>query len=152
MRIHLYRDGHGETQIDTKPMHLDKNGVWSITLSGDWLGKYYNFEANTLEGWSNRVPDPYAKAVGLNGQRAMFVDLSKTNPSDWANDKRPELQSFTDIVIYEMHVRDISIHSSSGIQRKGKFLGLVETGTKSPDGLSTGLDHFKDLGITHVQL
>ena len=152
MRIHLYRDGHGETQIDTKPMHLDRNGVWSITLSGDWLGKYYNFEANTLEAWSNRVPDPYAKAVGLNGQRAMFVDLSKTNPSDWANDKRPELQSFTDIVIYEMHVRDISIHSSSGIQRKGKFLGLVETGTKSPDGLSTGLDHFKDLGVTHVHL
>ncbi|MEM9820851.1 MAG: type I pullulanase, partial [Bacteroidota bacterium] len=99
MRIHLYRDGHGDTQVDTKNMHRDQDGVWSITLSGDWLGKYYNFAAKTAKGWSDRVPDPYAKAVGLNGHRAMFVDLSATDPNNWEKDQKPPLASFTDIVI-----------------------------------------------------
>ncbi|MEM8909356.1 MAG: type I pullulanase, partial [Bacteroidota bacterium] len=152
MRVHLYRDGHGDTQIDEKPMHQSADGVWSITLSGDWQGKYYNFSAKTNGNWSANVPDPYAKAVGLNGARALFVDLEQTNPEAWAEDRRPPLEHFNDIIIYELHVRDISIHPSSGIERKGKFLGLIESGTRSPDGLATGLDHFKELGITHVHL
>lgn len=152
MMLNLYRDGHSDSRIDSKPMNQDKDGVWSITLSGNWAGKYYNFEAKVDNGWSFSVPDPYAKAVGLNGERAMFIDLATTNPAGWANDQRPPLKQFNDIIIYEMHVRDISIHPSSGIQRPGKFLGLVEAGSKNPAGLSTGLDHFKELGVTHVHL
>lgn len=102
--------------------------------------------------WNAETPDPYAKAVGVNGMRAMVVDLKKTNPDGWENDRRPPLQSYNDILIYEMHLRDFSIHPSSGIRNKGKYLSLTETGTKSPSGQSTGIDHLKELGVTHVHL
>jgi len=61
-------------------------------------------------------------------------------------------KNFTDIIIYESHVRDISISKNSGIKAKGKFLGLAQTGTKSAEGLSTGLGHLKELGVTHLHL
>ncbi len=78
----------------------------------------------------------------------MVVNLAATNPVNWTTDKKPLQKSFTDIIIYETHVRDISISKNSGIKAKGKFLGLAQTGTKSAEGLSTGLDHLKELGIT----
>jgi len=89
--------------------------------------------------WLLESPDIYAKAVGVNGNRGMVVDLASTNPANWRNDKKPALKNFTDIIIYELHIRDISISPNSGIQHKGKYLGLTETGTKSPDGEATGL-------------
>ena len=102
--------------------------------------------------WNDETPDPYAIAVGVNGLRAMVVDLSKTNPDGWENDRRPPLRGYHDIVLYELHLRDFSIHPSSGIKHKGKYLSLTETGTKNPGGLATGIDHLKELGITHVHL
>lgn len=152
MRIHLYEKGHEGAPLETRQMTLDKNGVWSIVLEGDWRGKYYTVQVFHEGKWLNEAVEPYAKATGANGMRAMFVDLSTTNPEGWENDKRPTLASPNDIIIYELHVRDVSIHESSGIKNKGKFLGLVEAGTKSPTGESTGLDHIKALGVTHVHL
>ena len=102
--------------------------------------------------WLNEVPDPYAKAVGVNGKRAMVVDLKETNPAGWEKDKSPSFKNKTDAIIYELHVRDASIAANSGIKNKGKYLGLTETGTKNEEGLSTGLDHMKELGVTHVHL
>ena len=102
--------------------------------------------------WLLEVPDLYAKAVGVNGKRGMVVNLPDTDPAGWANDKKPALKNFTDIVLYETHVRDISVDPNSGIKNKGKFLGLAEVGTKSTDGLYTGLSHIKELGVTHVHL
>jgi pullulanase len=58
----------------------------------------------------------------------------------------------TDAIIYELHVRDASIAVNSGIDKKGKFLGLTETGTKNTAGMATGLDHIKEMGVTHVHL
>jgi pullulanase len=108
------------------------------------------------------VPDPYAKAVGVNGKERMIIDLKQSNPKGWGNDKSPAFSLLpgkrgvggeaTDAVIYELHVRDASIAANSGIKNKGKFLGLTETGTKNSEGLSTGLDHLKDLGVTHIHL
>jgi len=95
----------------------------------------------------DEVPDPYAKAVGTNGKRAMVVDLKKTDPTNWAQDKAPQLKNPTDAIIYELHIRDASIAASSGITHKGKFLGLTETGTKTCR-VTTGLDHLKELGVT----
>ena len=92
----------------------------------------------------NEVPDPYAKAVGVNGKRAMIIDLNETNPAGWANDKSPVFKNPTDAIIYELHVRDASIAANSGIKNKGKFLGLTEKGTNNAEGLSTGLDHLKN--------
>jgi pullulanase len=100
----------------------------------------------------NEVPDPYAKIVGVNGKRAMISDLKDTHPENWSNDKSPELKKATDAIIYELHVRDASIAANSGISSKGKFLGLTEKGTINEDSLSTGLDHLKGLGVTHIHL
>lgn len=97
--------------------------------------------------------DPYARAVGVNGERAMVVDLSLTNPKNWDQDESPKFSGkATDAVIYELHMRDLSSHFTSGIENVGKYLQFTETGTTSPDGLATGVDHLKELGITHLHL
>lgn len=150
--LHFY-----DSALDSKPiqqikMKKGKNGVWESKLKGDLAGKYYDFQVRIDTFWLKPTVDPYAKAVGTNGVRAQVVDLKKTNPSGWDNDKRPVQKSFADIILYELHLRDISIDESSGINNKGKYLGLTETGTKSPQGLATGLDHIKELGVTHVHL
>ncbi len=133
-------------------MKKGKNGTWQLKVKGDHIGKYYDFQVRIDSFWLKNTVDPYAKAVGTNGERAMVVDLEKTNPSGWDADKRPPLKSFADIVLYELQLRDISVSPTSGIKNKGKYLGLAETGTKSPDGLSTGLDHIKELGVSHVHV
>ncbi len=136
------------------------NGVWQKTVQGDRKGQFYTYQVTTLEGKTmEEVPDIYAKAVGANGKRAQVVDLKTTNPKDWDNDKSPSLMQKTDVILYELHVRDASIAANSGIKNKGKFLGLTEKGTKLtlPLGgkgvkISTGLDHIVELGVTHVHL
>ena len=82
----------------------------------------------------------------------MIFDPEPTNPEGWDDDKRVHCDHATDAIIYELHVRDFSISSSSGITNKGKYLAFTESGTLSPDGLKTGVDHLKELGITHVHL
>ena len=151
----LYKEGTGGEAFKT--IHLTKNtsGTWFVKLPGNWQGTFYTFRVKINEQWSNDVPDPYAKAVGVNGKRAMVANLKETNPAGWANDKSPAFSiknNAVDAVIYELHIRDASIHANAGIKNKGKFAGLAETGTTSSDVLSTGLDHIKELGATHVHL
>lgn len=148
----LYKDGHGGNPLKVISLKKQVKGNWTHKLVGDWEGYYYTFKIKYKNTWLNEVPDPYAKAVGVNGNRGMIVNLEKTNPEFWAFDKSPILKHQTDAVIYELHVRDASIHPQSGIVNKGKFLGLTEVGAKSPMGLPTGLDYIKNLGITHVHL
>ena len=100
----------------------------------------------------NEVPDPYAYAVGVNGKRGLICDFSKTNPENWQHDQRQLPEQYSDAILYELHVRDFSIDPHSGIQHKGKYLAFTETGTRSPEGVKTGIDHLKELGITHVHL
>ncbi len=152
MRLLIYQDGEGGQPIDIYKMAPSKEGVWSYQVDADLVGKYYAFQARVGKTWKQEVVDPYAKAVGVNGDRGQVLDFSSTNPSGWEIDSKPRLRHKTDAIIYELHVRDISMHESSGIQAKGKFLGLVEKGSKSPAGLSTGIDHIKELGVTHVHL
>jgi len=125
---------------------------WQATLTGDYNKKFYTFEIRIGEKWYGETPGIFAKAVGVNGHRGAIIDLEKTNPVDWENDKRPELTDISDIIIYEVHHREFSISPNSGIENKGKFLSWTEHGTTNPDGLSTGIDHLVDLGITHVHL
>ncbi len=150
--FHLYDQGHEGQRIKTAPMQKDVDGTWVLHLEGDWENRYYTFQALINNEWSNEVPDPQARAVGVNGNRGMIIDLEKTNPEGWENDIRPPLASHADIIIWEIHMRDFSIHPSSGIKNRGKYLAFTETGTKSPEGLPTGIDHLKELGITHVHL
>lgn len=151
-KLHLYEKGDGDNKIKSVDLKRGENGVWSANVKGDQKNKYYTFQVEQNGQWLQEKPDLYAQAVGVNGQRAMVVELSETNPEGWEADTKPELENFTDIILYELQIRDMSIHESSGITNKGKYLGLIETGTKNPAGLSTGLDHIKELGVTHVHL
>ena len=150
--LRLYDAGNGGEAINTIDLKKSLKGTWSATVNRDLKNKYYTFQVAQDGKWLREAPDIYAKAVGVNGMRGMVVDLASTNPAGWRSDKKPSLKHFNDIIIYETHVRDISEDPNSGIKNKGKFLGLTETGTKNPEGESTGLDHIKALGVTHVHL
>jgi len=152
VKLRLYIAGEGGNPVRTINLTKANQGVWETAFKQDIKNQYYTFQVKENDKWLLEKPDIYAKAVGINGKRGMVVDLASTNPKNWAQDQKPKLKNFTDIIIYELHIRDLSISKNSGIQHKGKFLGLAETGTKSPDGESTGLDHIKELGVTHVHL
>ncbi|MCD5415427.1 MAG: type I pullulanase, partial [Clostridiales bacterium] len=147
----LFEEGIGGETRQKEAMNRDIKGTWISQLDGDVKGIFYVYEVH-INNSINEVTDPYAKAVGVNGRRAMVVDLSLTNPIGWDNLTKPSLENFTDAIIYELHVRDLSIHQNSGIANAGKFLGIIEEGTKSSEGKKTGLDHMKELGITHLHL
>lgn len=152
VRLNLYQAGHGDNLTGRQAMIQDEGGTWTSWLEGDHEGSYYTYQIFSEGRWLQEKPDLYAVSTGINGQRAMILNLETTNPEGWENDSRPLLASRYDIIIYELHIRDLSIHPSSGIKHKGKFLGLTESGTRSPGGLSTGLDHIADMGVTHVHL
>ena len=152
--VRLYEGGQeGQDDfIEELTMTADVNGTWTAEKSGDLHGTYYTYFV-TLGEVQNEACDPYARAVGVNGKRAMVIDLASTNPEGWENDKNPNAdKTFNDAVIYELHVRDLSIDNTAGIQNKGKYLAFTETGTTNAEGIPTGIDHIKDLGATHVHL
>ena len=127
------------------------NGTWIFSLNGDLNGFYYTIRVNDGE-WLNETPGVDARAVGANGHRGLIFDPEETNPEGWLEDKRVECLNPVDAIIYEVHVRDFSVSNTSGITNKGKYLAFTEQGTLSPQGLKTGIDHLKELGITHVHL
>ena len=137
--------------VETR-MTPDVNGTWVTSLSGDQDGLIYNYRV-TLEGPTNEAVDPYVRATTINGTRGVVVNLAKTNPTGWSKSKPKFSGKATDAVIYELHVRDLSMDSSSGISaaNKGKFLAFTELNTKS-GGVQTGVSAIKDLGVTHVEL
>lgn len=154
LKVNLYKGGDksGDDLIESHDMTAGDNGVWSVKVDGDLNGVYYTYTADFGKSTSEAC-DPYAKAVGVNGDRAMVIDMASTNPDGWDKDKNPNGDlNFTDVSVYELHIRDLSSDSSSGISNTGKFLGLTEKGTVNATGESTGLDHIKNLGITHIQL
>ncbi len=152
VRINLYQKGKGGDVQEHHDMVVSNNGVWTKRIKGDLSGTYYTFQVLMNGIWLDETPGIYAQAVGVNGQRAMVLDLSNTNPENWDLDKGPTMKLPNEAIIYEMHIRDMSIHPNSGSTMPGKYLGLVETGSKGPNGVTTGIDHLKELGITHVHL
>lgn len=151
-RVRLYSNGKNGEPFETERMSQGQNGLWSTRIKGDWKGTFYTYQVKIDGIWQQESVDPYAVAVGVNGMRGQIINLDDTDPEGWEDDVRPPLAHPTDIVIYELHVRDLSSHPNSGIEHKGKFLGLTESGTVSPEGLATGLDHLRELGVTHVHL
>lgn len=152
--LNLYESGmpNADDLIEQIPMTADANGTWIASKEGDLNGTYYTYTA-LLDGAKQESCDPYARTTGVNGKRAMVIDLDSTNPVGWDKDKNPHTgEGINDAVIYELHMRDFSADKSSGIENVGKFLSLTETGTKTAGGVATGLDHLKDLGITHLHL
>ncbi|PRX28632.1 type I pullulanase [Orenia metallireducens] len=150
---------------------FEYRNVYHAKVEGDLAGKEYQFIIN-----GNKVRDPYGVmvkydedlATGAEGDSRqengadltvntgssanIVMDLGKADIS-WS--RRPELVEREDAVIYEMHVRDFTIADNSGVSadRKGKFSGMVESGTTIPGtDVKTGIDHLKELGVTHVQI
>ena len=151
--VNLYTNGHTGKPYSTLNMKFDaSNGTWTASVPEKLYGKFYTFRIQHDGKWLNETPGVWAKAVGVNGKRAAIIDFATTNPDGWNADKGPEVKNFSDVIVYEMHHRDMSMHPSSGIANKGKFLALTEEGTTTPSGQKTGIDHLKELGITHVHI
>ncbi|TLF42642.1 type I pullulanase [Maribacter aurantiacus] len=152
VKVNLYENGNDSQIKESHLMESSENGVWIKKLTGNLNGTYYTFQVKTDSGWLFETPGIYAQAVGVNGNRAMVLDLATTNPQGWEMDKGPKLEVPNKAIIYELHLRDMTLHPQSGAEQKGKYLGLVEQGTMGPGNIKTGIDHLKELGITHVHL
>jgi pullulanase len=148
----LYRNGDIEIlEVPRIFAMMEKSGLWSIDIPEDLNGSFYTYEIKVY-GKLNEAVDPYAKSLGVNGNRGAIINLEETNPEGFDSDSSPYIENFTDAIIYETSIRDISMHPDSGVTYKGKFLGLTEKDTKSSKALSTALSHILGLGITHIQL
>lgn len=151
-RVYLYNTDRNTAAYDTLEMTRGDRGVWRASVSQPLYGKFYTFSIKYQGRWLAETPGVWAKAVGTNGERAAIIDFAATNPEGWAQDRGPKVDNFTDVVLYEMHHRDFSMDPSSGIVHKGKFLALTEPGTHNLTGEATGIDHLKELGVTHVHI
>ena len=154
MEICIYEDA---TTDEFLPLALakDSDNYWRATLHGDMIGKFYTVRSYQNGEWAPESPGIFAKAVSINGKRAAIIDLAATNPEGWDKDVRPTMPDMTDIVVYETHLRDFTMSPNSDIEHKGKFLALTEEGTVIFDEgwqKPTGIDHLKELGITHLQI
>ena len=152
VKLLLYNNGFEGSAYEIHNMKRSDKGTWKLKLNGNLKGKFYTFQVKIDELWLDENPGVWVKATGVNGKRAAIIDFSDTNPDGWELDKRPPLKNFTDIVLYEVHVRDFSVSPTSGMKNKGKFLAFTEQGTKNSSGQSTGINHLKELGVTHVHL
>ncbi len=151
--LNLYLDGEGSNLVETLPLERHWHGIWYVELLRYAENVFYTFTYEFDYNTRYETIDIYAKACGVNGQRGQILDFSKTNPYGWDDVKRPVCKSPCDAVVYECHVRDFSADLTSGIdwQEQGKFLAFTVSGTKY-NGVTTCLDHLKELGITHVHL
>ncbi len=149
--VNLYPDGGESAPIANIPMTLSKDGVWRATVSKDLDGIYYTYTV-CIDGQENETIDIYARTAGVNGKRGMVIDLSKAEPEGWNETKTVELKSYTDAVIYELHVRDFSSDPSGNFRHKGRFLAFTEKNVTNAAGELIGLDYIADLGITHIHL
>lgn len=132
-------------------MTAGESGTWQIDLEGDQLLTEYNYRLTFEDGTMTESTDPYARAVTANGTRTVVVDAENLVPDNWDGTRMPSFDGIEDAIIYEAHVRDLTIGETNGIENKGKFLGLTETGTTTEAGNASGLDYLSSLGVTHVQ-
>lgn len=128
-------------------MTCDENAVWETAIEGEFYGKYYNF----IVEHKNQPPvlclDPYAKAVAsyntyFTPRKGIIV---KENNYNWEDDQWIR-NDWRDLIIYEMHVRDMTEHPSSEVTQRGTYKGLVEKGKTG------GLSYIKKLGVNAVEL
>ena len=148
--LNLFEKGHEGDAYKSVNMVRGEKGVWSYTEECGH-GTYYTYTVTTAVG-TQEATDPYAKAAGLNGNRSMVVDLSKTDPKDFDNSRlENNINSYSEAIIWEVHVRDFS-NKIEDSKYKGKYLAFTETGLKNEHGVPVGIDYLKNLGITHVHL
>lgn len=153
VKLHLYADGNNGLPWRSVEMEKqESSGTWTVSIGENLLGNFYTFQVKIAGEWLSETPGVWAKAVGVNGKRAAIIDMAETNPKGWENDAYVVTPHQTDAIVYEMHHRDFSAHVNSGIVNKGKFIAMLEQETKSGNGEKTGIDHLKELGVTHVHI
>ena len=159
MTLNLYATGSDKEanakDLGQYEMTKGDKGVWEYTYTGDLVNTYYTYRA-VVDGQSyGEAVDPYAKAVGVNGERGMVVDLDSTDPEGWDQNYKRTATSLSDVVVWEVHIRDFSIDVSSGVSEKnrGKYKAFTENTTVNGEGkVSSCVDYLKKMGVTHVQL
>ncbi|MBO1264123.1 type I pullulanase [Proteiniclasticum sp. SCR006] len=147
----LYQNAQDQEPLFVYPMEKDVKGTYSLSIPALADGLYYLLEVDH-QGEKTYTPGPYVTSVSINGEKGCILDLRTTDPEGFRYHDAPKLENPVDAVVYEVHVRDMTIHHDSGVAAKGKYLGFVEEGTKNEKGHATGIDHLKELGVTHVQL
>ena len=136
VKVRIYQEGMGGKAVKSAKMKY-QNGLWTATVQGDLLGRFYTFDAGYGE-----TPGVFAKAVGVNGQRGAIINDMKTWPEDWCCDQHPVIKSPADLVVYELHHRDFSI-ARKDAKYPGKYLALTEP---------WAIDHLKALGVNAVHV
>ncbi len=150
VKLRIYESCTAETAKEHL-MAMDSKGVCRCTVSGDLDGVYYTYVV-TIDGATRETPDIYSRAAGVNGERSMVFSPRSVHIDGWENDRPMHCESPADAVIYELHIRDLSMDASADFTNRGKFLALCEAGVKNSFGEPVGLDHIKRLGVTHVHL
>ena len=148
--LNLFTAGNDCDAFATVEMVKGERGVWQYTQENCGHGTYYTYTVTTTSG-TQEATDPYARAAGVNGDRSMVVDLSLTDPENWDASFKTGIQSYSEAVIWEVHVRDFS-NTIPDSQYKGKYLAFTERGLKNENGIPVGVDYLVDLGVTHVHL
>ena len=159
LELVTYATADAASPSNVYQMNKSVKGTWTYTLDGNQDGTIYMYRAK-FGLKTNEAIDPYVRATTINGNRGVVVDLDSTDPVGWDAHQRPNNFSTgnpTDAIVYELHVRDLSIDKTSGISsaNKGKYLAFTEPNTKfTSKGKTTltGLASIKDLGVTHVEL
>lgn len=135
--VRIYQDGKDGKALKTVKMSRAGEELWTATIKGDLMGKFYTFDVGKGE-----CAGVFAKAVGVNGKRGAIIDMKKTNPEHWCCDEHPVVKSPADLVVYEMHHRDFSIYRADA-KYPGKFLALTEP---------WAIDHLKQLGVNAIHI
>ena len=150
VKLNLFKDGSEGEAYEIIDMDKAEKGVWTAAAACGH-GTYYTYTVATAVGVQEAV-DPYARAVGVNGNRGMVIDLNSTDPEGFRDGKYyDQLDTYGDAVIWEVHVRDFS-NTIAASQYPGKYLAFTETGLTNESGVPAGMDYIKQLGVTHVHL
>lgn len=149
--VHLYHTCTDEKPYRNLPMQKGADGVWVKEVFGNLDGVYYTYLV-TNDGIEQETIDIYARSAGVNGAMGMVLDTAALNPAGWDSQDYVKLEHYTDACLYELHIRDFSIDPSGNFCYKGRFLAFIEQGLINAGGDSVGIDHLKEMGITHVHL
>lgn len=170
LSLNLYRTGNESKNdlVDSIKMKKDIGGTWLLEVPKNLEGYYYTYTIKYEECFKKyyhekykidvddpngyEAMDPYARSAGVNGTKGMIIDVENVSPAGWNRDENHTVSKITDASIYEVSVRDTSTDDYSGIRNKGKFVSFLERGTTTPNGVPTGMDHIKSMGINMVQL
>lgn len=143
MEVRIYVQSDDVQSTNVVPLTKSEGDFWTATVKGDLAGQFYTVRSFQNGEWGLESPGIFAKAVSVNGQKAAIIDFAKTDPEGWKEDVRPAMPDMTDIVVYETHLRDYTMSPNSGVEHKGKFIGMTE---------EPAIKHLQELGITHLQI